>query len=231
MYCWTPEVFVTGISGSYGITIGYDENGDVLTGWPRYNSNSEFYSLAVDFNGNIAVSGTDENETDLVTVQYDDAGNENFNLTCTTYASYGHTVTVDDNGLVYAAGRVLNCSLVTCMDYLTIKYNYSGNDNQMALLNNNGNLEKPKAFSLSQNYPNPFNPSTVIRYSIPVNSYVTLKVYNILGQPVAILVNYEYKNSGYYEVKFDGTNLPSGIYFYTIQAGKYFDTKKMLMVK
>ena len=85
-------------------------------------------------------------------------------------------------------------------------------------------------FKLAQNYPNPFNPATTIKYSLPENSFVTLKVYNILGKEVATLVNEE-KSTGIYEVSFNATNLPSGIYFYTIHAGKLMETKKMILIK
>lgn len=92
-------------------------------------------------------------------------------------------------------------------------------------------------FTLLQNYPNPFNPSTKIRYSIPTvgrdlisTNKVVLKVYDVLGREVATLVNEE-KQPGTYEVKFDGTNLPSGIYFYRLQAGSFLQTKKLMLMK
>jgi photosystem II stability/assembly factor-like uncharacterized protein len=93
----------------------------------------------------------------------------------------------------------------------------------------------PKDYSLQQNYPNPFNPVTTISYSLPVKSQVELVVYNTLGESVVQLVN-EQKEAGRYEVKFDshsGTvrNLPSGIYFYRIQAGSFNQTKKMIILK
>jgi len=88
----------------------------------------------------------------------------------------------------------------------------------------------PMQFTLSQNYPNPFNPTTMIQYSIPQNSFVTLKVYNVLGQEVASLVNQEQKASSY-TVNFDASRLASGMYFYKIQAGSLSLTKKMLLLK
>ena len=88
----------------------------------------------------------------------------------------------------------------------------------------------PAFFSLSQNYPNPFNPSTVISYQLPVNSLVSLKIYDLLGREVATLVNEE-KPAGSYEVTFDGKNLSSGIYFYKLQTGDFVETKRMLMIK
>ena len=87
-----------------------------------------------------------------------------------------------------------------------------------------------KSFSLSQNYPNPFNPSTIINYQLPTNSHVTLKVYDVLGREVTTLVN-EREQAGTHGVKFDGTNLPSGVYFYRLQTQTYSDTKKLLLIK
>lgn len=90
----------------------------------------------------------------------------------------------------------------------------------------------PKRFSLEQNYPNPFNPSTLIRYSIPENSIVVLKLYNILGKEVATLVN-QYQTDGTYRVELnaDKLNLSSGMYIYKLTAGSYSSTRKMVLVK
>ncbi len=91
-----------------------------------------------------------------------------------------------------------------------------------------GNI--PGAFLLAQNYPNPFNPSTTIRYALPHRSHVTLSVFNLLGQQVATLAN-ETRNAGVYEVKFDGSNLMSGVYFYRLQAGDFVSVKKLAILK
>jgi len=89
----------------------------------------------------------------------------------------------------------------------------------------------PKTFELSQNYPNPFNPSTVIRYEVSVMSKVTLKVYDILGREIAVLVNEE-KTAGTYEAIFNASNLSSGVYFYRLQTDNGFaETKKMVLLK
>jgi predicted GH43/DUF377 family glycosyl hydrolase len=90
--------------------------------------------------------------------------------------------------------------------------------------------EIPTQFSLSQNYPNPFNPNTTIMYSIPKQSYITLKVYDILGREVAALVN-EDKPSGNYQVEFNAADLSSGVYFYRIQAGSFNQVRKMMLIK
>ena len=94
----------------------------------------------------------------------------------------------------------------------------------------------PTEFSLSQNYPNPFNPSTSIQYAISSRQFVTLKVYDVLGNEVATLV-YEEKSPGSYEVKFNSvetlhaTSLPSGVYFYQLKTGDYLEIKKMILLK
>lgn len=93
-----------------------------------------------------------------------------------------------------------------------------------------GNNVSPASFSLEQNYPNPFNPSTVIKYNIPNSAHVSIKVFDILGNEVAQVVN-EKKNPGSYEVEFNGANLSSGVYFYKITAGSFTDVKRMMMIK
>lgn len=94
------------------------------------------------------------------------------------------------------------------------------------------NLENnfPNTFTLSQNYPNPFNPSTKISFSVPKKSFVTIKVYDILGKEIAMLINSE-KSIGNYELEFNGSSLSSGIYFYRMQAGDFVDTKKLILLK
>jgi beta-glucanase (GH16 family) len=88
----------------------------------------------------------------------------------------------------------------------------------------------PAAVMLEQNYPNPFNPSTTIRYGLPKGSHVTLTVFNTLGQQVATLENGEME-AGYHEVRIDGANLPSGVYFCRMQSGSFVETRKLLLLK
>jgi len=97
-------------------------------------------------------------------------------------------------------------------------------------LNETVEVSTPVEFALLQNYPNPFNPVTKIKYAVSIRQYTTLKVYNILGREVATLVN-EYQAAGNYEVKFDASNLSSGVYFYKLQSGNFVQTKKLLLMK
>ena len=88
----------------------------------------------------------------------------------------------------------------------------------------------PEEFSLSQNYPNPFNPSTKISFAVPTQELVTLKIYDILGRQVEVMMN-ETKSPGNYEINFNGDKLPSGTYIYEIRAGNFVETKKMVLLK
>jgi hypothetical protein len=92
------------------------------------------------------------------------------------------------------------------------------------------NTTLPDKFFLAQNYPNPFNPETVISFAVPKSSFVSLKIYNALGVEMTTLINEEIK-SGYYNYKWNGQNLPSGIYYYKILAGEFTETRKMILVK
>ena len=93
-----------------------------------------------------------------------------------------------------------------------------------------GTGENQTEFALEQNFPQPFNPGTTIQFSIPHESHVTLKIYNLLGQEVQTLVNGT-RRAGTYDVQFDAGKLSSGVYFYTLQAGAFVQTKKMLVIK
>jgi len=111
---------------------------------------------------------------------------------------------------------------------------------RLKMIDNDGSYEfshtvsittlQPTTLQVDQNYPNPFNPKTTISYSLPQNSFVTLKVYDILGKEVAILVNGE-KSAGNYTIDFDGHNLTSGTYIYRLNAGGQIATKKMILMK
>lgn len=114
--------------------------------------------------------------------------------------------------------------------YYRIKQiDYNGN---MKYYNLEGNviIGVPGKFSLAQNYPNPFNPATKIRFDIPVSEFVTLKIFDITGREVRVIVN-EKLNAGIYEKTFNGDGLTSGIYFYRLDAGEFKETRRMLFIK
>jgi hypothetical protein len=90
--------------------------------------------------------------------------------------------------------------------------------------------QTPLKFSVF-NYPNPFNPSTAIKFALPKNAFVTIRIYNLLGEEIAALLKNKFYTAGNHSAMFDGTNLPSGVYFYRIEAGIYVESKKMVLVK
>lgn len=147
-----------------------------------------------------------------------------------------------DNGLTWVLTPTPGVTNLTHFDFLhigNVVYGYavSSNGNVIKLadtlsiltgINVNNNL--PEEFSLSQNYPNPFNPITNIKYEIPSNTLVKITVFDVLGREVAVLAN-EFKPAGSYEVNFEAGSLSSGIYYYSISAGRFNDVKKMILIK
>jgi hypothetical protein len=92
------------------------------------------------------------------------------------------------------------------------------------------NTDLPTKFSLDQNYPNPFNPSTTISFNLPSRSFVSLKVYNLLGKEVASIVS-KILSTGNYTRQWNAVGMPSGVYFYRLQAGSFTETKKLLLLR
>jgi hypothetical protein len=106
-------------------------------------------------------------------------------------------------------------------------------DSAAVVINVTGVANDPSelnSFKLYNNYPNPFNPSTTIKFSLPEASFTTLKIYNALGKEIAVLVN-EMISSGTHSVVFDAHNLPSGVYFYSLESSSLSQVKKMLLIK
>jgi photosystem II stability/assembly factor-like uncharacterized protein len=133
----------------------------------------------------------------------------------------------ENNGWFTADNCVQNCN---GPDSLIIWQGAIAHTNNGGVSGVEENKNTPVQFSLSDNYPNPFNPSTVISYSIPSATNVELTVYNTLGQTVKILEN-EFKSAGNYSVNFNASDLPSGIYFYKLEAGQFSQIKKMVLLK
>jgi len=119
---------------------------------------------------------------------------------------------------------VQSSGLKTVYQSETIKYS------DLVVSNDDNANQIAEEFILEQNYPNPFNPSSTIKFSIPTSEFVTLKVFDILGNEVAALVN-ENKLSGTYEVLFSAARLSGGVYFYQLKAGEFLQTKKMILMK
>jgi len=223
------NVYVTGGSNGDYTTIKYNLSG--VQQWvQRYNGpgNSFDYalSIAVDGSENVYVTGVSGigMNNDYATIKYNSSGIQawvqRYNGPVNGF-DYAHSLAVDGSGNVYVTG--ISTGSGTSLDYATIKYS------QLTGISQTNNTI-PEKFSLSQNYPNPFNPITVIRYSLIENRFLTLKVYDILGNEVATLVN-EKQNAGSYSVDFDGSNFPSGIYFYKLQTDNFSETKKMTIIK
>jgi photosystem II stability/assembly factor-like uncharacterized protein len=199
------------------VFIGLDTKGifkstDYGNSWNTVNNgliDTSIKSLSINSQGNI-FAGTNNAGIFISTNNGINWTNINSGLT-----SLGvNTIALDANGYAYIGARNSGVYKSTQPTTEVIVYNKT----------------LPEYYKLFQNYPNPFNPSTTIRYELPMASHVTLKVYNILGQEVATLVN-EKKEAGRYEVNFDGSKLPSGVYFYRIQAGAFTQTRKLLLLR
>lgn len=137
------------------------------------------------------------------------------------FSPFYHTVNdVITNYDIPYCSEVIKSAGAMILKYMAMNAPTTVKDDEYSLYN----------FVLHQNYPNPFNPVTVIRYQLSDNSEVTLKVYDVLGNEVATLVN-EYKPAGNYEIEFDALQLSCGVYYYRLQSGYFFETKKMVLLK
>lgn len=138
---------------------------------------------------------------DTIITVFNNAQVQNFNL---TVANEPISITVDPNNWIL---KTINSVVVGIEDEM-----------------------QPQTFSLEQNYPNPFNPVTKIKFTLASNEYTTLKVYDIIGKEISTLVNNQMEK-GHYEINFDASNLPSGVYLYTLNAGGYKETRKMILMR
>jgi hypothetical protein len=170
-------------------------------------------------------------EYDCLTLAYSNSGDLLWSM---RYDSPGgdwqepKSIVADSAGNVYVTGFSWGSSNNT--GFFIVKYSPIVTD-----VRDNNRVTVPLDWSLSQNYPNPFNPSTTIRFSLPSSGYVTLDVYNILGQKVRTLVD-ENLTAGYKQIFWDGTNqqgqpVSSGIYFYRLKTDSFSETKKMVLMK
>lgn len=236
------NVYVTGPSAS-GLTmssfdyatIKYNSNG--VQQWvSRYNGSGNDYDfssgITVDSQSNVYVSGDSWSGTndDFATIKYNSLGAQEWVQKYVGPVNYNENwiagIGLDGNGNVYIAG----CSqgINSNQDYTTIKYS------QIVGIFNKKNSMSDR-YSVFQNYPNPFNSSTKIKFNIPSlgvdkDVFVKLNVFDILGKELAVLVN-EKLGTGEYEVEWDSSNYPSGMYFYELSSDYGHDTKKMILVK
>jgi len=223
------NVYVTGNGTEIGegynfVTIKYNKDGDTVWKSSYHNgSNDIAFASALDKFGNVYITGeSDGNGTgeDYATVKYDSTGNQLWVMRYDysgQYGDYPSSITLDKIGSVFVTGQ-------SDRDILTIKYSQLTGTSSIF-------SEIPTQYSLSQNYPNPFNPKTVISYEFRVSNDAELKVFDVLGNEVAELVN-EKQNAGSYSVEFDGSGFSSGIYFYSLYIdGSLFKTKRMVLLK
>lgn len=214
------------------LTIRYNAfTGDTI--WTaRYNgpaSEIDFpTSIAADNQDNVYVTGFSSgngSSYDYATIKYNNIGTEMWLVRFNGSGNGGDnasSIAVDTMGNIYVAGS--SSGNGTVKDIVTIKYSQSPTD----VLDES--LVLPEEYLLSQNYPNPFNPVTSIQYAISKSQFVTLKVYDVLGNAVATLVNEE-KPAGRYEVHWVAGGQPSGVYFYKFQVGSFVESKKMILLK
>jgi hypothetical protein len=169
------------------------------------------------------------NATDVYIAKSTDGGNTftNILISETPFVPTSSTFFGDYTNITAYNGKVrpIWARLQGTMSVMTAIIDFSTNEQNISQ-----NL--PSEYKLDQNYPNPFNPVTKISYSVKENSFVSLKVYNLVGQEVAVLVS-DFKQAGNYSLNFDinGYNMSSGVYFYKLSAGKFSETKKMIVTK
>lgn len=186
-------------------------------------------AIKLDKYDNIYVCGTgyyQTNGNDFLTLKYSPEGVLKWTAIYTGPVTDGGDgaldMIVDTNLTVYVTG-VSDRVLHSYHDAVTIKYNQP-----MGIISSSNEI--PEKFSLSQNYPNPFNPKTNIKFQIAKSGNVKLTVFDILGREIAVLVNQQLI-PGTYEVNWDGSNYPSGVYFYRLTVGDFTQTRKMVLIK
>jgi uncharacterized delta-60 repeat protein len=215
----------------------FGTNGKVMTSFG--NLNAYIYSAAIQSDGKIVVGGFsgEGSDADFTLARYYTNG--------TLDNTFGTNGIITTPVGIFSNNKALSLEIQS--DGNIVAAGFAGNEfgsyNVFALARylglitgieeeNTGGI--PNSYLLEQNYPNPFNPSTVISYRLPVTSNVTLKVYDILGNEIATLVNEE-KPAGEYEVEFNTSSIKhlpsSGIYFYQLKAGSFIQTKKMILLK
>lgn len=220
------NIYITGNISFYNcFTCKYDTAGNLQ--WSRVASTCTPTAIEADNSGNVYIAGkTSQTLSDYMLIKYDVSGAlkwSEFYDGPEHSKDYGTSMVIDQNRNIYLTGSSLNNG--TSWDYATIKYSEPLG---IQLLSTGF----PETYKLFQNYPNPFNPNTVICYTIKISldSKVNLTVYNSSGKDIETLVN-EQQSKGSYNVKFEGSHLASGIYFYKLSVGEFSEVKKMVLLK
>ena len=223
------NIYITGESNSDYATIKYNTNGEQQ--WCVFyngeaNERDEVYGIDVDAAGNVYVTGWSmaAEGMDCVTIKYNTYGVQQWKQSYHGSApgtNCTNSIIADFSGSVYVAG--FSEGEGSAADILLIKY---GQTTEVSPVSN----QIPSKYFLSQNYPNPFNPVTAIEFSLPENTFVTLKIFDITGREIYVLVN-ENLSSGVYIFNLNGVSLASGTYFYKLETEKFSETKKMLLLK
>ena len=228
VFSWTP---VTGQQGNHMVTFyGIDECGQQTTC-------SMSFDVVLPVELNSFISSVSGNNVLLNWTTSSEENNSGFDIersnvkgqTSDEWSNIsfiqGHGTTTTPNNYEFT-DRNLNSGKYK---YRLKQIDFNGNFKYYDL-SNEVVIGSPEKFELSQNYPNPFNPVTNLGFGISNSGFVSLKVYDVLGNEIKTLVN-EIKPAGYYEIEFDGNSLPSGIYYYKLESGSFSQVKKMIFVK
>lgn len=232
-----PSGIVTGIGSINSQNGNLNNNGNFLPG-----DNIGTFSVAGNYPEEstsvlkIDIGGYSSGECDRLNV----SGNATLNGMLNVRLVNGFTPAVGDSFLVLTYGSrtgvfssVVDSSIASGAVWDTI---YTSSSLYIKLIDeptkveNNESDKLPTEYALNQNYPNPFNPSTKISWQSPIGGHTTLKIYDLLGNKIATLVD-EFKPVGKYEIDFDASHLTSGVYFYQLNAGSFVETKKLTLLK
>jgi len=231
------NVYVTGESNGIVTNVDYATikyNSSGVQQWvARYNGpgndGDRASSIALDATGNVYVTGWSAGIgtgiSDYATIKYNSPGVEQWVARHDGPGSgsdLAYSIAVDGSGNVYVTGSSYGGS--TSTDYATIKYTQTPGGVYQT------DSDVPNEYFLSQNYPNPFNATTSIEFSLPTLQYVSLKVFNVLGQEKVTLVE-EQLNAGSYITSWDATGFSSGIYYYRLQTSDHSQTNKLILLK
>ncbi|MBK8553831.1 MAG: T9SS type A sorting domain-containing protein [Ignavibacteria bacterium] len=223
----SQNVFIAARSNGKTTIIKLNSTGNII--WYKTSpegsvitSNYPVIILDSIFNVHTTAIGTSTGEADYVAIKYDSSGNQIYLVTYDsgdiTY-DYVYNLALDKDGSIVLTGEFAG----TTGNYGTVKFSPI----KTGILENN---IQSLGYYLSQNYPNPFNPRTVISYQLLIPAYVSLKVYDVLGNEITTLVEGK-KIAGTYEIDFDGSNMSSGIYFYKLITDGFVVTKRMVLLK